>query len=223
MMYHRLRIKVCGVTTIEDANSAALLGADAIGLNFWGGSKRFVPPNTVQAILRELPPFVEPVALYVNEPLRNIFHSLNSVGRIRTFQWHGTARELCDSYPFQMIVAFPVRDPAGLAEITRYLDTARSAGKAPAAVLVDAHVPGVYGGSGRVAPWNILAEFHPPEPVILAGGLTPENVGEAIRLVRPYAVDVASGVERSPGVKDSEKMRRVIENAHEAAAKLTHL
>src|SRR5262249_45386017 len=148
IMYHRLRIKVCGVTTIEDAHSAGLLGADAVGLNFWDGSKRYVTPTTAQAILRELPPFVEPVALFVNQPLRNIFPALNALGRIRTFQWHGTQRELCDTYPFQMIMAFPVRDRASLTEVTRYLDTARSAGKAPSAVLVDAHVPGVHGGSG---------------------------------------------------------------------------
>jgi phosphoribosylanthranilate isomerase len=222
-MNQRLRIKICGVTTVEDGYTAAQLGADAVGLNFWEGSKRQVDSATAQTILRELPPFVEPVALYVNQPLRAVFQSLNAVGRIRTFQWHGTQRELCDAYPFQMIVAFPVRDRASLAEATRYLDTARSAGKAPAAVLIDAHVPGAHGGTGRVAPWHLLAEFKPPEPLILAGGLTPDNVAEAIRLVRPYAVDVASGVERSPGIKDAEKMRRFIDNAHEAAAKLTRL
>jgi len=222
-MNYRLRIKICGVTTIEDAHTAALLGADAIGLNFWEGSKRHVTPATAQAILRELPPFVEPVALFVNQPLRAIFPVLNALGRMRTFQWHGTQRELCDAYPFQMIVAFPVRDAASLTDISRYLDMARDAGKSPAAVLVDAHVPGEHGGTGHVAPWNLLAGFKPPEPLILAGGLTPENVAEAIRLVRPYAVDVASGVERSPGVKDPEKIRRFVANAHEAAAKLTSL
>jgi len=222
-MNHRLRIKVCGVTTMDDADTAAMLGADAIGLNFYEGSKRYLTPNAAQVILRELPPFVEPVALYVNQPLKAVFQALNALGRIRTFQWHGTQRELCDAYPFQMIVAFPVRDRNDLAEVTRYLDTARSAGKAPSAVLIDAHVPGQHGGTGQRAPWQLLTEFKPPEPLILAGGLNPDNVAEAIRLVRPYAVDVASGVESAPGRKDAEKMRRFIANAHEAAAKLTRL
>jgi phosphoribosylanthranilate isomerase len=104
--------------------------------------------------------------------------------------------------------------------VTRYLDTARAGGKAPAAVLVDAYAPGQFGGTGQRAPWHILAEFKPPEPLILAGGLTPENVAEAVRLVRPYAVDVAGSVESAPGRKDAEKMRRFIASAHEAAAKL---
>ncbi len=218
-MSYRLRVKICGVTTIEDADTAALLGADALGFNFWEGSKRHVKPEQAQAILRELPPFVEPVALYVNQPLREVFQALNAIGRIRTFQWHGRKHELCDAYPFQMIAAFAVRDRAGLAEVTRYLDTARSAGKAPSAVLVDAYAVGQYGGTGQRAPWHLLSEFRPPEPLILAGGLTPDNVAEAIRLVRPYAVDVATGVESSPGRKDTEMMRRFIGNAHEAAAK----
>jgi phosphoribosylanthranilate isomerase len=219
-MQHRLRIKVCGVTTVEDAYDAAVLGTDAIGLNFYEGSKRHVKPDAAQAILRELPPFVEPVAIYVNQTLKAVFRALNVLGRVRTFQWHGTPRELSDSYPFQAIAAFPVRDRASLAEVTHYLDAARGVGRAPAAVLVDAHVPGQHGGTGRTAPWHFLAEFKPPEPLILAGGLTPENVAEAIYLVRPYAVDVASGVESAPGRKDVEKMRRFIGNALEAAAKL---
>lgn len=219
-MTQRLRIKVCGVTTPQDALTAALLGADAIGLNFFEGSKRFVTPDAAQAILRELPPFVEPVGLFVNEPLRMVFQMLNGLGRIRSFQWYGSQRELCDAYPFQMIAAFPVRDQNSLAEITRYLDAARGMGKAPSAVLVDAHVPGQHGGTGQRAPWQLLADFKPPEPLILAGGLTPDNVAEAVRLVRPYAVDVASGVESAPGVKDAEKVRRFIARAHEAAAKL---
>jgi phosphoribosylanthranilate isomerase len=222
-MSYRLRIKICGVTTPEDARTAARLGADAVGLNFWEGSKRFITPDVGRSILSALPPFVEPVGLFVNQPLRQVFEALNGLGGLRTFQWHGGRPELCAAYPFQMIVAFPVRDRASLAEISRYLDAARSVGKAPAAVLVDAHVPGQHGGTGQSPPWDVLAGFNPPVPLILAGGLTPDNVAEAVRLVRPFAVDVASGVESSPGRKDWEKVRRFIANAHAAAAKLTGL
>ncbi len=220
-MSYRLRIKVCGITTVEDARDAAVLGADALGLNFYEGSPRRVAPDTAQAIVRDLPPFVEPVALYVNQPLRAVFQALNSLGGVRTFQWHGGRPELCDAYPFRMIAAFAVRDRGSLADITHYLETARGLGKAPAAILVDAHVPGQHGGTGQRAPWDLLADFRPPEPLILAGGLTPENVAEAVRLVRPYGVDVASGVESAPGRKDVEKMRRFIGNAHEAAARFS--
>jgi phosphoribosylanthranilate isomerase len=104
-----------------------------------------------------------------------------------------------------------VRDAASLDQITACLDLLRAAGAAPAAILVDAHVPGQYGGTGQTAPWHLLADFQPGVPLILAGGLTPDNVAEAIRIVRPYAVDVASGVESSPGKKDPDKLRRFID------------
>ncbi len=214
----RVRVKICGITSAEDARTAALLGADALGLNFYSGSPRYIAPHVARDILRELPPFVEPVALYVNEPLRVVFASLNDLPRVRTFQWHGSKPELCDAYPFQMIVAAAVRDRGSLTEIDRYLSLAKSLGKMPSAVLVDAHVPGMHGGTGQRAPWELLADWRPSLPLILAGGLTPDNVAEAIRLVRPYAVDVASGVESAPGKKDAERMKRFLESVREAEA-----
>src|SRR4029077_7249289 len=104
--------------------------------------------------------------------------------------------------------ALSVVDAASLTTITNYLKLLASAGAAPAAILVDAHVPGQYGGTGQKAPWHLLADFNPGVPLILAGGLTPDNVAEAIHIVKPYAVDVASGVESAPGKKDADKMRR---------------
>jgi phosphoribosylanthranilate isomerase len=141
----------------------------------------------------------------------------------------------------RLIAAFSVGEKNDLLEITRFLKKCRqnrgelpgSSGPSlaawmkkprprpilPAAILVDARVPGHFGGTGKTAPWELLAEFHPGVPLILAGGLTPDNVAEAVRIVRPYGVDVASGVESSPGVKDPEKMKRFIKNAREAAEK----
>jgi phosphoribosylanthranilate isomerase len=218
MSYH-LRIKVCGVTSETDARAAALLGADAVGLNFYPQSPRYIDPATCAPILRQLPPFVEAVGLFVEQPLSYAFQVASQLGRMRTIQWHGGNRELCDAFPFQLVFAFPVRDPRHLLDITRYLDLCRGTGRMPAAILVDAHVPGQHGGTGQTAPWNLLSEFRPGVPLILAGGLTPANVAEAVRIVRPYGVDVASGVESSPGVKDPEKVRRFIGNAREAAAR----
>ena len=216
-----LRIKICGITREADARRAAALGADAIGLNFYAPSPRCVDPVAAQGILRVLPPFVEPVGLFVNVPLQQVFTTLNQIGSIRTVQWHGDQHELCDAFPFQYIPAFPVRDSGCLERILSYLHLCRGMGKLPAAVLVDAHVPGQYGGTGQTAPWELLADFRPGVPLILAGGLTPNNVAEAVRSVRPYGVDVASGVEASPGHKDSEKMYRFIQNAREASAGLS--
>jgi phosphoribosylanthranilate isomerase len=219
MSYH-LRVKICGVTNEADARQAALLGADAVGLNFYPGSPRCVIPETAQFILRELPPFVAAVGVFVDVPLSRAFQRVQTLGRIGTIQWHGTNRELSDAYPFHLIAAFPIRDASSLQAIQRYLDTCRPLGRLPSALLLDGHAAGQHGGTGQAAPWQLLAGYQPGVPIILAGGLTPDNVAEAVRIVRPYGVDVASGVEHSPGHKDPEKMRRFIANAREAAARL---
>jgi phosphoribosylanthranilate isomerase len=214
----RLRIKICGITSEADAREAVRLGADAIGLNFEPTSPRSVRPEVAGRILRELPPFIEPVGLFVNQPLREVFEVLNRLGAVRTIQWHGDQPELADVYPFRLILAFQVRDAQGLTRVTRYLDMAGQMDRLPAAVLIDGYAPGRYGGTGNTAPWDLVAEYPSPVPLILAGGLTPDNVADAVLTVRPYGVDVAGGVERSPGVKDPEKMRRFIDKAREADA-----
>jgi phosphoribosylanthranilate isomerase len=218
MGYH-LRIKICGVTNEADARQAALLGANAIGLNFYPQSPRCVAPLAANYILRELPPFVEAVGVFVNEPLRDVFLRLQTLSRIRAIQWHGQNREVSDIYPYHLIAAFPVQDANSLHAIRNYLDTCKMVSALPSAVLVDGHAAGVHGGTGKTAPWKLLATFRPGIPIILAGGLTPENVAEAVRIVQPWGIDVASGVEHSPGHKDPEKMRRLIESAREAAAR----
>jgi phosphoribosylanthranilate isomerase len=219
MSYH-LRVKICGVTTEVDARQAALLGADAIGLNFHDGSPRCVGATTAQFILRELPPFVTAVGIFVDWSMRQVFQHLQALPRLNVIQWHGKNRELSDCFPYHLISAFSVRDEASLQAIQRYLDTCRPLGRLPSALLLDGHSPGKHGGTGLPAPWHLLASFRPGVPIILAGGLTPDNVAEAIRVVRPYGVDVASGVESAPGRKDAEKMRRFLANAREAAARL---
>jgi phosphoribosylanthranilate isomerase len=225
---NHLRIKVCGVTTPADARRAALLGADAVGLNFYPKSPRYVDVPGAEQILRALPPFVEAAGVFVNQSLDDILNrTVNPLGmRLQVIQMHADSHQAhgdspgrADLYPFRVIPAFRLRDRAHLEEITSYLDFCRENGRLPAAVLVDALVPGQYGGTGQTAPWDLLAGFEPGVPLILAGGLTPENVAEAVRTVRPYGVDVASGVESAPGRKDPDKMRRFIANAREAAAR----
>jgi phosphoribosylanthranilate isomerase len=213
-------VKVCGVTTVADACLAAQLGEDALGLNFFEGSPRCLTVSAARSILGALPPFVEPVALFVNWPFPAVVQVLQNLGRIRTFQWHGDNLTWEDVSPFQVIPAFSVRDRDSLEQISRCLEIARDRNLSPPAILVDAHVPGLHGGAGQCAPWSLLADFRPPVPLILAGGLTADNVAEAIRLVRPYAVDVASGVESRPGWKDPEKLRRFIGRVRETAAAL---
>jgi phosphoribosylanthranilate isomerase len=215
-----VRIKICGITREEDGAMAARLGADAIGLNFYPGSSRYVGDDRARAIARRLPPFVEPVALFVNDPLDQVAARVRQLGFIRSVQWHGDRHELPPDLPLAFIPAFQVSDAIRLAEVAAYLDRCRQAGRLPAAVLIDGRKAGQYGGTGQVAPWDLLSEFHPEVPIILAGGLTPENVAEAVRRVHPYGVDVAGGVESSPGIKDADKVRHFIEQAREAAESL---
>jgi phosphoribosylanthranilate isomerase len=212
-----LRIKICGVTSEGDALAAARLGADAVGLNFYERSPRHVDPGVVPAILAALPPFVEPVGIYVGLRLSEMAEQAQRFG-LRSIQWHGENEDREPGCPtgHRLIAAFAMRGADDFILISDYLTRCRDIGRMPAAILVDAGAPGIYGGTGRTAPWHLLADFVPGVPVILAGGLTPENVAEAVRLVRPHAVDVASGVESQPGVKDVEKMRRFIENARES-------
>lgn len=219
MSYH-VRVKICGVTTEVDARRAALFGVDAIGLNFYEGSPRCVGPKAAQLILRELPPLVAAVGVFVEAPIQQAFEQIHALGRIQIIQWHGKKHELSDCFPYHLIAAFAVRDASSLQAIERYLDACRAVGRLPSALLLDGHAPGQHGGTGQKAPWHLLASFQPGVPIILAGGLTAENVAEAIRIVRPYGVDVASGVESAAGRKDADKMRRFLANAREAAAKL---
>jgi phosphoribosylanthranilate isomerase len=156
------------------------------------------------------------VGVFTNEPLDRAIVTAGRLGRLTTIQWHGDEHEPWDAFPFRYVPAFSVRDRDGLAAIERFLARAREGDRLPAAVLIDGHRAGLYGGTGQAAPWELLSDFRPGVPVILAGGLTPENVAEAVRIVRPYAVDVASGVESSPGRKGPDKVERFIANAWSA-------
>jgi phosphoribosylanthranilate isomerase len=216
-MRPHLRVKICGVTSVADAELAVRAGADAVGLNFHPGSPRYLDAPEAVPLLRALPPLVAAVGVFVEQPLRAVYQTLHALGRIQTIQMHGPMRELADCYPYHFIPAFAVREAADLTAALRYLDACRSLGRLPGAVLLDGHAPGLHGGTGRTAPWELLASFQPGVPVILAGGLTPDNVAEAVRIVQPYGVDVASGVESAPGKKDPEKVKRFIANAREAA------
>ena len=219
-----LRVKICGVTNEADANQAGLLGADAIGLNFYKGSPRYITPAQAESIMANLFPFVEPVGVFVSPDLQADLKVVSTL-RLRTVQLHQADENSCLTFlanplGVRLISAFSVSNKDDVQGINLFLERCYQHAKTwPSAVLVDARVPGKLGGTGKTLPWELLADYNRRVPLILAGGLTPENVAEAIRIVRPYAVDVASGVESSPGHKDPEKMKRFIESAREAAEK----
>lgn len=206
-------MKICGVTTPEDALCAATAGADAIGLNFYPGSPRFVEPGVATAILNELPAGQLAVGVMVNPAPSELTHLVDGLPRLDAVQvylddWEGYAHLYGDVVP-----AFRVGGEAQLHLLAQRLASWRTAGLLPPAILIDAHERGAYGGTGRIGPWSALAGADLGAPVILAGGLTPDNVAEAIRRVRPAGVDVASGVEAAPGRKDAEMVRRFVRAA----------
>ena len=198
-----VRIKICGITRAEDALAATRLGADALGFNFWPGSRRFVAPAAVRAIVARLPPFVVPVGVFVNQPEEEVVAMARESG-VRVLQLHGDEPpEACARLPFPVVKAIRVDAVRSLSAFASY---------EVAAFLLDTPSRG-FGGSGAPFDWSLAEGVSEIAPVILAGGLDPENVARAIRAVRPYAVDVASGVESAPGVKDLARLARFIATA----------
>jgi len=203
-----VKVKICGITRLEDALEAARLGADALGFNFWPGSKRYVAPADARAIVRRLPPFVTAVGVFVDAPREEILRAVAASG-VQVAQLHGDEPpELCASLPLPVVKALRIANAHALAALAAY---------EVSGFLLDAPSAG-YGGSGKTFDWSLATEAAAVVPVMLAGGLTPENVAEAIRAVRPWGVDVASGVERAPGVKDLAKLRHFIEAAKKETA-----
>jgi len=195
-----VRIKICGITSVEDALAAVRLGADALGFNFWSDSKRYISPSAAEAIVARLPPFVTTVGVFVNQPEGEI-RAIASESGVQVFQLHGDEPpDFCARLPLPVIKAIPVDQVKALSRLLSY---------EVSAFLLDTPSRG-FGGSGVPFDWSLAEGVSEVAPVILAGGLTPENVAEAIRAVRPYAVDVASGVESHPGAKDPAKMARFI-------------
>ena len=167
------RVKICGITNPGDVELAATLGADWIGLNFFTKSPRHVDETTARSIVQALPASVEPVALIVHEPLGEAQRIAQSVG-IRSVQLHADHRELLPQGT-RWICAFSVQDAGSLRIIDAYLDMLRAAGAAPAAVLVDAHVPGMFGGTGQIAPWQLLADFKPGVRLVIPKAIIGQN------------------------------------------------
>ena len=200
----RTRIKICGITRVDDALAAAALGADAIGLVFYEGSPRHVTLEQAHAIARALPPFVTRVGLFVDVLADQIREAIQSVG-IEILQFHGDRpAETYAAFGQPYIKAIRMSDTVDLhAEQRAYAGAA--------GFLLDTYVPDVHGGSGKTFDWSVIPRDM-EKPLILAGGLTPANVGAAITKVRPYAVDVSSGVERTKGIKDIDKISAFIDS-----------
>lgn len=203
-----IRTKICGITRPEDALAAAEHGADAIGLVFYAKSKRAVNLAQAQQIVAALPPFVSVVALFVNETAEQIHETLRQVP-IDVIQFHGDeSDEFCRQFNRPYLKAVRVRGAEDIQTASAQFPNAR-------AILFDAYHPDEYGGTGLRFDWTLLAEYR-DKPWILAGGLTPENVAEAVRISGAGAVDVSGGVESSGGIKDHAKIAAFIAAAQQA-------
>jgi phosphoribosylanthranilate isomerase len=198
-----IRVKICGITNPDDALQAVACGADALGLVFFAKSPRCVSPERAREIIERLPPLVTTVGLFVNEDPRTI-RAVAARCRLDRVQLHGDESPAdCLLPPLRVLKALRVRDAESLARADEY----------PVDLLLDAWSDQVYGGSGRQFDWQLARALAARRPIILAGGLRPDNVAEAVAAVNPYAVDVSSGVERSPGRKDHEKVAEFIRRA----------
>ena len=201
-------VKICGITRVEDALAAAHAGAHAIGLIFYAGSPRLVRYDVARRVVDALPAFVTPVALFVDAKSIDVERVISEV-RPQLLQFHGDETpEFCERFGLPYIKAAKVRQGVDLLQYARRYRTAKG-------LLLDAFVDGSHGGTGATFDWALIPD-QLPLPLILAGGLHPDNVADAIRQVRPWAVDVSSGVEAAKGIKDAAKIAAFIRGVRNA-------
>lgn len=193
-----VRVKICGITRVEDALAAVRLGANAIGLVFWRQSARYVSPAKAEEIIAALPAFVTAVGVYV-DPDRYWVEETSSAAGLNLLQFHGNEPpEFCEQFSQPYIKAARVRKGADLLQYATRYTGARG-------FLLDTYIEGEPGGTGHAFDWSMVPR-HLPLPLILSGGLHAGNIAEAIHRVHPWAVDVSSGVESAKGIKDAEKI-----------------
>lgn len=207
------RIKICGITRVEDGLAAARAGADAIGLVFAPKSPRHVSPEQARAIAAALPPFVTTVALFVNADPNEVRQVIDRA-RPDCLQFHGEEEpDYCAAFGLPWLKAARVRPGVDLLQFaTRY--------SGAQGLLLDAYSPAAHGGTGERFDWGLIPADM-PRPVVLAGGLTPANVGEAVGFARPWAVDVSSGVEAAPGIKDGSKVAAFVNEVRRVDVQLS--
>ena len=204
----RVRVKICGLTRGRDVRAAVSCGADALGFVFAAGSKRMIKPRTARELVQLVPAFITRVGLFLDQDAEQVGKILEEVP-LSLLQFHGREdARYCRQFGLPYIKAVSMNSGRAVEQVEKAYPDA-------AALLMDSHEPGGLGGTGRTFDWKQMARIgdQTERPLILAGGLTPQNVRAAVRLVKPWAVDVSSGVEEAPGIKNAEAMRRFIEQA----------
>ncbi len=205
-----VRIKICGITNKQDAIEASGLGADMLGFILYRDSKRYIEPKKIRDVLNEVPDTIAKVGVFVDENAKKVIEIAQDCS-LDMLQFHGKeSPEYCAQFKdsYKIIKAFRIQDKKSLKSINGYdVDY----------YLLDTHIDGLKGGTGKTFDWKLIEGYELLKPVILSGGLTPENVGSAIQNVAPYGVDVSSGVEASPGKKDLKLMKEFVDNVRKAA------
>lgn len=205
------RIKICGITNPDDAFAAITYGADALGFVFYPESPRAIIPDEAKKIISSLPPFITTIGVFVDKSQKELEEITKFTG-VNIIQLHGSEPPEYCNFDRKVIKAIRVKELSDLEPLNRY--------KNISAFLLDTYSQDVIGGTGQIFNWEIALEAKKLGRIVLAGGLTPENIEEAIKLVQPYAVDVASGVEGTKkGIKDHKKLRLFIERAKNASLK----
>jgi len=203
-------IKICGITTIADAVNAAELGVDMLGFVFYPRSKRYVTPCAVRDIVNELPSSIVKVGVFVDEKYDDVIAIAEEAG-LTALQFHGNeSPEYCAAFAgkYKIIKAFRVKEQRDLRDVNIY----------PADYyMLDTYIEGAVGGTGKAFDWKVLKDFEILKPMILSGGLTPDTVDKAIREIAPFGVDVSSGVEKEPGKKDLERMKKFVQNVRKVS------
>ena len=205
----RTRIKICGITRLEDAKASVHAGCDALGFVFYKESPRYIALDAFKVIVKELPPFVTKAGLFVNDDPAEIEEAIQS-GLVNVLQFHGDETpDFCRQFNFPYIKAVAVSSSVDLIQYAKDFHDAE-------ALLLDAYHEHLKGGTGQTFDWNLIPQSL-SKPIVLAGGLNVDNVKEAIKKVKPYAVDVSGGVEESKGIKNSLKIQAFIKETQDAA------
>jgi phosphoribosylanthranilate isomerase len=205
----RTRIKICGITRLEDAKASVRAGCDALGFVFYKESPRYIALDAFKVIVKELPPFVTKTGLFVNADPAEIEEAIQS-GLVNVLQFHGDETpDFCRQFNFPYIKAVAVSSSVDLIQYAKDFHDAE-------ALLLDTYHEHLKGGTGQTFDWNLIPQTL-SKPIVLAGGLTVDNVKEAIKKVKPYAVDVSGGVEESKGIKNSLKIQAFIKETQDAA------
>ena len=206
-----VKVKICGITSAEDAEVAVTAGADALGFVMYRKSPRFVEPAIARAIISELPPFILPIGVFVNEEAGRVRTLMDQCG-LALAQLHGDeSASYCESLGRPALKALRVKNREAFLALAEFQGRANVRG-----FVIDAHSDHAYGGTGQTVDWTVAAEVARSVPILLAGGLTPSNLAEAIRQVHPYGVDVSSGVEAATGIKDAAKIAAFIRGVRHA-------